>query len=216
MPGLKNNLKKSCVIIAGGEIREQIRIPEHAVVICADCGYDRASAQGIVPDLIVGDFDSCQHPGQLPAQARVIRLPVEKDVSDTWYAVEYAMTELHCTEFHVYGACGGERVDHMVANLQLLHHMGELGLQTRCYCQNQILLPVRNHNFRFSGQDYPEFSVFALSASCIVTITDAKYPLRDHVLTNTFPLGLSNCCEREASPEITIRDGIALLVLTKK
>ncbi|MDE6730465.1 MAG: thiamine diphosphokinase [Oscillospiraceae bacterium] len=211
----QENFKKS-VIIAGGEVHEKIQIPENAFVICADCGYHHAQAQGIVPDVIVGDFDSCQNPDKLPDHAEIIRLPVEKDVSDTWFAVQYAVTQLHCTEFHVYGTCGGARVDHMIANLQLLHHMGELGLQTRFYYKNQILLSVKNSDFQFSGRDYPEFSVFALSETCFVTISGAKYLLQDHELKNTFPLGLSNCCDANSFPEISVRDGIALLVLTKK
>lgn len=213
----KNLFQKSCVVIAGGEVHEKIQIPENAVVICADCGYHHARSQGILPDMIVGDFDSCQNPDELPEHAGIIRLPVQKDVSDTWFAVQYAVTELHCTEFHVYGTCGGERVDHMIANLQLLHHMGEQNLQTRFYDKNQILLPVKNGNFQFSGRDYPEFSVFALSAQCKgVSISGAKYELKNVVLHNTFPLGLSNCCEENSSPEISVRDGILLLVLTKK
>ncbi|MDE5885565.1 MAG: thiamine diphosphokinase [Oscillospiraceae bacterium] len=211
-----SNLKKSCVIIAGGEVHEKIEIPENAVIICADCGYHHAQAQGIIPDVIVGDFDSCQNSDKLPDHTEIIRLPVEKDVSDTWFAVQYAMTELHCTEFHVYGTCGGERVDHMIANLQLLHYMGTQDLQTRFYYKNQILQLLKNSDFRFSGRDYPEFSVFALSKTCFVTISNVKYPLQDHKLKNTFPLGLSNCCDENSFPEISVRDGIVLLVLTKK
>ncbi|MDE5754900.1 MAG: thiamine diphosphokinase [Oscillospiraceae bacterium] len=204
---------KSCVIIAGGEVYEKIEIPENALVICADCGYQHALAQGIVPDVIVGDFDS--YTGKLPDDPEIIHLPVEKDVSDTWFAVQYA-EEHGCREFAVYGTCGGERVDHMIANLQLLHAMAEKDLKAVFYYKNQILLTVKNTSFRFSGRDYPEFSVFALSDQCIgVSISGAKYELKSIRLSNTFPLGLSNCCTADAFPEISVTEGTLLLVLTE-
>ncbi|MDE6657231.1 MAG: thiamine diphosphokinase, partial [Oscillospiraceae bacterium] len=126
---------KTCVIIAGGDVTEKINIPEHALIICADCGYSHALAQNICPDIIVGDFDS--YKGQLPENSKIIYLPTEKDVSDTWYAVQYAHEQGY-SRFEIYGACGGERIDHTIANLQLLHAMAEKNLEVILYHKNQI------------------------------------------------------------------------------
>lgn len=205
---------KTCIVIAGGDVAEKIIVPEHALVICADCGYRHALAQNIHPDVLVGDFDS--YLGELPEDSEIIRLPAEKDVSDTWYAVQYAQ-EQGCSRFEIYGTFGGERIDHAIANLQLLHAMAEKHLTAVLYFKNQVLLTVKNNAFRFSNQDYQQFSVFALSDKCCsVSISGAKYELENTELVNFFPLGLSNECIATDSPVVSVKKGTLLLVLTKK
>lgn len=51
---------KRAVIIAGGNVcREDFeQIQPGDFVICADGGLDHAEAFGIVPDIVLGDFDS--------------------------------------------------------------------------------------------------------------------------------------------------------------
>ena len=50
------------VIISGGAVTDYDYIKAHIenndMVICADSGYDHAKRMGIVPDVVVGDFDS--------------------------------------------------------------------------------------------------------------------------------------------------------------
>lgn len=208
------NQIKTCVIIAGGDVAEKIIVPDKALIICADSGYSHALAQNIQPDVIVGDFDS--YKGKLPENSKIIYLPTEKDVSDTWYAVEYAQEQGY-SKFEIYGTCGGERIDHTIANLQLLHAMAEKNLESILYYKNQILLAIKNNAYQISNQDYQQFSVFALSNKCFdVNISGAKYELHHVELTNSVPLGLSNECIGTSSPVVSVGEGIILLVLTKK
>lgn len=78
-----------CYIVGAcppGEIRFAPGRP--AFVIAADKGLVHLEAQGIRPDLIVGDFDSL---GQVPAGDNILRHPVEKDDTDTMLAVKTAL-----------------------------------------------------------------------------------------------------------------------------
>ncbi|MBD5143330.1 MAG: thiamine diphosphokinase [Ruminococcus sp.] len=208
------NQVKTCVIISGGDVAEKIFIPEKALIICADCGYRHALAQNIQPDIIVGDFDSYQ--GELPENSKIICLPTEKDVSDTWYAVQYAHEQGY-SKFEIYGTFGGERIDHTIANLQLLHAMVEKNLEFVLYYKNQVLLAIKNNAYQISNQEYQQFSVFALSEICYdVSISGAKYLLHHVKLTNSFPWGLSNECIATDFPIVSVKEGILLLVLTRK
>ena len=202
-------MKKDCVIIAGGDVREQIVIPEQAFVICADCGYRHALAQNIQPDLLVGDFDSYEEP--IPETVQVIRYPAEKDVSDTWAAFT-AGAKRGCQNFLIYGAFGGERIDHAYANIQLLHHIAEEHLEGCLFYQNQkvtVFIGKPEKKLLISGK----FSLFSLTEQCTgMTIRGAKYHLQNHVLKQTFPLCLSNETEKQA--EITVQQG-TLLVFTE-
>ena len=53
-------MKSCCVIFAGGpEVGEPcLPVPEDAYIICADSGLRRAEQLGLMPDLVLGDFDS--------------------------------------------------------------------------------------------------------------------------------------------------------------
>ena len=57
-------------------------------VICTDGGYDIASRSGIIPDLIMGDFDSVTSP--LPGNIRTIEFNPEKDFTDLDLALKFS------------------------------------------------------------------------------------------------------------------------------
>ncbi|MBQ8927324.1 MAG: thiamine diphosphokinase [Oscillospiraceae bacterium] len=202
-----------CVILAGGDVKETIRIPEKAFVICADCGYRHALAQGITPDLLVGDFDSWE--GTLPPEIPVVRHPVQKDETDTWLAVACGR-ERGYTHFVIYGAFGGERFDHSVANLQMLHGMAGEGLYGEMRCGRQTVFPFvcRPGAVLTLPDTYDDFSLFSLTPACTgVCITGARYPLTDGTLHATFPLGVSNAVTaREA--RISADAGVLLVIAT--
>lgn len=103
--------KQTCMILGAAPIEDskifQEFPPEDHYVICADAGYETAAQYGIVPDLIVGDFDSAK---ELPPQGqKVARLPVEKDVTDTMYAAMRGLTK-GFRSFVLLGCLGGRSV----------------------------------------------------------------------------------------------------------
>lgn len=200
--------EKLCIVIAGGDVRETISIPAGAFVVCADCGYRHAKAQDIVPDAVVGDLDSWT--GELP-DAEIIRHPPEKDDTDTWLAVACGK-EKGCREFCIYGAFGGERIDHAIANVQLLERMQAEGLRGELYYgQQRVFLWTAGETLRL--RDCTMFSVFALSKRCTgVSIRGAKYALEDAVLCRQYPLGISN--ETAGEAVLTAESGVFLVVTT--
>jgi len=204
----------SCIIIAGGDVKEPIHLDNRErLIICADGGYRHALKQGIKPDVLIGDFDS--YTDNLPDDIEIVRLPVEKDVSDTWAAVQYGK-EQGIKIFEIYGGCGGDRIDHTIANLQLMHYIASEGMSGFLRYGNQKLVTVcPGVEFPVQAVTFPYFSVFALSDVCKgVTIKGAKYPLKNAELTNRFPLGLSNECREDVL--VSVREGSLLLVLTEK
>lgn len=97
---------KRCFIFAAGTffgLRERPGTPDD-LVIAADAGYETCRTAGITPDVILGDFDSMDAPEGGPG---VIRLPVEKDDTDTMAAVKLGL-ERGCKEFYIYGGTGGK------------------------------------------------------------------------------------------------------------
>ena len=112
----------SCVIFCAAEfdgLAEPIGAEDH--VIAADGGLLHVQGLGIVPDEIIGDFDSL---GYVPEGARVH--PVEKDDTDSMLAVRRGLA-LGFRRFLLYGGMDGTRLDHTVANFQTLGFLARAG-----------------------------------------------------------------------------------------
>ena len=95
-----------CVIFGAGEYYAGTPVvPTGAYVIAADGGLDHTRELGIVPDVVVGDFDSLE--GRAPrTDVRTIALPALKDDPDMLSALKVGWSA-GCREFHVYGGLGG-------------------------------------------------------------------------------------------------------------
>lgn len=91
-------------------------------MIAVDGGLKGAKELGLVPDVIVGDFDSVD-PAVLAFYRKmehiVWEVPAGKDDTDTELALKRAMA-MGAGEIVILGATGG-RLDHMIGNIQLLY-----------------------------------------------------------------------------------------------
>ncbi len=176
------------------------------LIIAADKGAEILIAHGIAPHITVGDFDS----SSVIPEKDVIRLPVEKDVTDTHAAVEIAL-ERDCDEIHIYGGMGG-RVDHTFANYSLLSSLSEKGIRAYLFGEGYRITALFNGKITLSGKSGETLSVFSWSEeSKGVTLRGVKYPLENSVLHKNFALGVSNSFSEEKA-EISVKDGILLIM----
>ena len=197
-----------CLIISGGvfcELPEELRTAEY--VIACDRGYLHAERMNIVPDLIVGDFDSAP----LPATAvPVERVPSEKDDTDTMLAARRAV-ELGCSDV-VICCCFGGRLDHTLANLQTAAWLAGHGVRVRLTGTDTEAYVLNAGTLRIPARDGWSLSLFSLADRCEgVSIRGTKYDGDNPAITNTFPIGVSNCWTA-GEAEITVRRGILLII----
>lgn len=180
----------ACYIFGAGTFSGLCRRPgEGDFVIAADGGWDACVAAGIVPDLLLGDFDSL---AAVPDFRSIERVPVEKDDTDMMLAVKRGLALGH-REFHLYGGMGGKRTDHTVANLQTLLYLTRRGGRGWLYGEGEVYTALCSGSVTFPARDGGILSVFCLGADAAgVTIRGAKYEVEDAVLTADFPLGVSN------------------------
>lgn len=197
-----------CYIIAAGETGEiKINKNDGDCIICADAGYKKALENSIVPDLVVGDFDSL---GEIPRLENVEVHPAEKDETDTFLALTCGI-ERGYKSFAVFGALGG-RLDHTFANLQLLKYLAEREIECTFYSPGETVTALKNSQIEFSENEQGTVSVFSLSdKSEGVTERGLKYSLENAVLTSSFPLGVSNeFIGKKAS--ISVKNGVLMIV----
>lgn len=176
-------------------------------VIAADGGYASLYKRGIAANLVVGDFDSL---GSVPNHPDVLRLPKIKDETDMGYALNRAL-EKGYTRFVLLGGMGG-RLEHTIANLQLLAHLNRQGAVGILAGNGQAATVITGGSFDFPETMSGFCSVFCQSGVARgVTLEGLKYPLEDEELTGDFPLGVSN--EFLGVPaRVTVKDGTLLLI----
>lgn len=197
----------TCVIVCAGEFREWIRpLDASDYLLAADGGLAHLQERNLIPDGILGDFDSL---GYVPEGAQVF--PVEKDDTDSMLAIRKGL-ELGYRRFEIYGALDGKRLDHTIANLQSLHFLAEHGASGYLIGLHYIATVVRNGAVRFSSEAKGILSVFCMGSDATdVTLKGLQYPLNHGSLTSAYPLGVSNhFLGTEAA--ISVRNG-ALTIL---
>ncbi len=106
---------RNSVLFLNGERSESLPdIGGYEGIYCTDGAYDFLVAKQIIPDAIIGDFDSISPEKINPAHSKLIHIQ-EQDSTDFEKALNY-LIDLQITELDVYGASGREH-DHFLGNL---------------------------------------------------------------------------------------------------
>ena len=207
---------KKCVIFAAAPISDlsYIKVDDGAYVICADAGIRYAKALKIEPDLVLGDFDSCDK-SEAETYAR-ITFPSRKDDTDLMLAVKYGI-ESGCDDFVIYGALGA-RLDHTFAAFSALGYLLDNGKSARLVDDKHTvsLLGVGEHKIKNQGGYLSLFPFGCDSAEIELFGTTYDGPA---LLTASFPLGVSNeIVNDEATVVVYKTDGESrvLAITTKK
>ncbi len=196
---------KRCFIFGAGSfygLRERPTADDF--VVAADAGYRCCRQAGIRPDLLVGDFDSMAQPEDF---ADVLRVPVEKDDTDTVLAARQGL-ERGCDTFYIYGGTGGTRLDHTLANLQLLLFLRRRGVRAYLYDRNFVFTAAEGETLTIRRTvPWGLLSVFCADGPVEgLSLRGVQYPLADAPLQADFPLGVSNHILEEQA-EISVRRG---------
>lgn len=190
-------------------------------VVAADGGARHASALGLAVDHWVGDGDSIE-PARLGALrasgATIDRLPEAKDETDTEVALERAVAA-GADAVVVLGGLGGARVDHALANVELLAHPALQGRRAwlfdeRCARLSLLDASAGVTSRRLEGRIGDVISLLPLGdVAAGVTTAGLRYPLAGEALFLGGTRGVSNV---RVHPEatVTLEGGRLLLIET--
>lgn len=205
-------MKKAC-IVGASKVKSSsfLQKRKDCYLISCDGGYQCFLSQNMEPDLFIGDFDTLEK-GSLRHPKEVIQLNPVKDDTDTIYAVKKAI-ERGFDTFYFYGCLGG-KLEHTIANLQVLRYLRERNMKGYLIDEdnNQVVFILHNERIDFKKMK-GMLSVFSYSESCSgVTIQNLKYELNNSVLTNGFPLGVSNQLIDKEDAYIEVKEGDLLIL----
>ena len=204
---------KKVLIITGGRtdtelVREVYEEYKPDVVIAADRGMMASREIDIVPDYVVGDFDS--------GEAEVVKYfkslfetqgkPIvkafnpEKDETDTELAISLALT-LSPKDIVLLGATG-TRLDHTLANIEIIDE------------HNVISIHDKDINMKRTEAFGEYFSLIPFTETVKgLSIKGAKYELENFILSSGCSLGVSNEFKKD-KVRISFSSGIVILFQT--
>ena len=216
MPGMM----KPALIFSGGEFKGLSRLEpfnrNNYRVYCADRGAEDCLKCGIVPDALVGDFDSIT-----PATLEVFRakgvgihrFPCEKDKTDLELTLDLAEQE-GATEFLIFGAAG-RRLDHFAGNIMLC--ASERYLKTRMTLIDGQSIASRlaaGQQVGLNGRVGEKVSLIPLSQTVAgVATRGLKWALSGATLKIGSSLSLRNELKGEDA-SVRIESGVLLVVHT--
>lgn len=208
------------LIIAGGEINIESlekywKENKEKNIIAVDKGLEALYQLSIVPNHVVGDFDSVsteilEYYKKNP-QIVFHNYNSEKDNTDTDIALELAIS-LRSSAITIVGALG-KRMDHALANIHILKEALEEGIPCEILDEHNRIYLIKNKIKMKKSQTYGKYiSLIPLTSTVEgITLTGFKYPLVDDSLAIGKSLGISNeIIEEEAT--IEIKKGILIII----
>lgn len=206
---MKNGI---CYIVGAGDNYGLDFTPtDNDFVVAADGGLRYLETADIFPDLIIGDFDTL---GYCPEHQNVIRLSTEKDDTDMLAAVKEGL-KAGFSSFHIYCGMGG-RIEHTVANIQILAFLSQNGKQGFLFGKECVLATITDSSLELSAENQGYISVFSYSEKSEgVSLQGLKYELDNAAITSTFPIGVSNEFTG-AKSFISVENGTLLIVFPKQ
>ncbi|MBO8436081.1 MAG: thiamine pyrophosphokinase [Spirochaetes bacterium] len=178
------------LVIIGGKSPDSFPVwaGRYGTIIAADSGYDTAKRLGIVPDIVVGDFDSTSLSDELKAMGYK-PCPRDKDDTDAALAIKESGGE-----YDLLG--GGEgRLDHTLSLLATFRTLAPPSL----WFMHADTIKLAVGRVEFSAPVDTDISIFALNES-VVTTHGLKWDM-DHAVLSQFFLSQSN---RTASESVVI------------
>lgn len=202
-----------CYIVGAGDC-EKISIDkkENDFIIAADGGLRYCKRDNITPDLVLGDFDSL---GFIPDQKNICVLPVEKDDTDTSFAVKFAI-EKGYNKFVIFGGTGGKRADHTYANIALLSYISKNGGIGFLDCRGYTITAITNSKIYFPEYMKGDISVFSFdNVSKGVCETGLYYNFENTDVENSIVTGVSNSFTGQESC-VSVREGTLIIYFSGK
>ena len=213
---MNDTKKRRCVIVGGAPIIDYDNVIKNLreddwFVFC-DSGLKHLqkfqTEAEIMPDLIVGDFDSYDNP-QLE-DVETIVLPTVKDETDTAFAASEALRR-GFDDFLIIGAVGA-RLDHTLVNMSLLYKLYKAGCAA-VLLDDYSAMTIAGKEPSYIDGSYKFFSLFNMfGPSRDITITGAKYNLSKAEVRPDAQYATSNEVAPGSTACVTVGDGELLLM----
>ncbi len=186
-------------------------------IIAADGGGAALLAQGIYPDILIGDGDSLEESKKeiLTAHGvKRVQLSCVKDFGDGEAAIQLAL-EQGTGKVAVFGAFGG-RLDFTIANLTLPLLFGSEQARRICFFGHDFIARYAAKDDAIRGNIGDAVSFLALSPQVTgISLSGFAYPLSDYTLQEGSSRCISNVMEEKLC-QVYHQEGELLIIHYRK
>lgn len=210
------------LIVSGGNVEEECfnkiyNNNKFKYIIASDKGLEILDKYNIIPNYIIGDFDSIDKnilSKYINNKEIVIRkLNPEKDYTDTHMAIKLSI-ELNSTDVTILGAIG-TRIDHTIANVHILKETLEKGIDCRIVDNRNEIQLINKKTVLEMDKEYKYISLIPLTTKVEeITLRGFKYPLSNATLEVGHSIGVSNE-QYDKIAEIDLKSGILIMIKSK-
>ncbi len=207
------------VIVANGSIiQPEFYTPifQDSFIISVDGGIRHLEKIGIMPDLMIGDFDSINPETLERYKALGINIkefPRDKDYTDTELALFEAS---HISSSAILLGAFGNRADHTFANVYLLYEARELGIDMEIVDKYHTIFLVNEGEKRKIPGDIGDIvSIIPILPSSSITTYGLKYPLKEEEINFGHARGMSNI-KIDEDAWVFLKKGTLLIFVVKK
>ncbi len=181
-------------------------------LIAADGGTRHCLALGLMPDIILGDFDSIPpdvRDSCAGAGVRILQYPRDKNETDLELALDFAVGQEY-SQIIILAALGG-RLDHTLGNLSLLTNLQLVPIDVRFDDGVEEAFFVRGQA-RIQGKsgDLVSLIPWGMDVYGVHTL-DLRWPLNGDILRACQTRGISNELLGETAA-VRIESGLLLVV----
>jgi len=190
---------KESLIVSGGNVDKNniaklIEENSFTYIIAVDKGVEILDALGVIPDNIIGDFDSVNIEilkKYEDMNIAIHKLETEKDYTDTHMALKLAI-ELGSSEITIAGAIGS-RIDHTLSNIHLLDEANSKNVQCKIVDEKNEIMVIDKNIMIEKDEKYKYISLIPLTDEVEgVTLEGFKYGLENRTLKIGESIGISN------------------------
>ena len=208
---------KRAVIFVNGNFSDlsqakKIIIKEDCL-IAADGGVKHIFKLGLIPQIIIGDFDSTPK-NMKSTPTKIVKYPTKKDKTDFELTIDYCLKNKF-QEIIIFGVLG-DRIDHMLANIFLLSKFQTENPTFKIkIVEGKKEIFILNKEITINGKIGDEISIIPVSEKLEGIVTDGlEYQLNNEVLLFGSTRGISNVMNK-TSAQITASSGTGIVIYLK-
>jgi thiamine pyrophosphokinase len=173
------NRKKNVSIVLNGQMPDDHvlvnQIIDSGFIIAVDGSANKLTDLGIIPDVIIGDFDSLQ--AKRIKNVKLIETP-DQNKTDFRKTLDWCI-EKNILNISIFGI-SGKSDDHFLGNYYTLNDFGST-IQWRAFTDFSIISPCKGMK-KFESFKGQKVSLFCMKGSSTISSKNLEYPLKSYQL----------------------------------
>ena len=207
---------KGLIISGGNKVKRETLFEniEDRYIVVADGGIKNLIGTDIIPDEVVGDFDSIDEEGKSFIEKNNIKIekyPSRKDFTDTELCLEVLLKK-GADDIIILGATG-TRLDHMFSSMFLLERLKKESVAGKFIDDYNEVSFISNETVEVKKNKYKYLSIVPVSKEVCLTLNGTEYEVENLKFNRFTTIAVSNEVKDEVA-KIEI-DGEGFLILSR-